>query len=49
MHCGKAFTSSNDIEMHERLNTGEKPCVCSEYRNGFFSLTVVEKHEKIHS
>jgi uncharacterized Zn-finger protein len=42
VNCGKVFTSSSYIEVHERLHTGETTYVSNHCGKAFLSLTYIQ-------
>ncbi|XP_064346082.1 zinc finger protein 227 [Camelus dromedarius] len=46
---GKAFSLDSDLEFHQQLPQGEKPCVCSECRKGTSSSLVFHIHPSVHT
>lgn len=47
--CGKRFYDSNDLRIHQRTHSGEKPFECLKCNKLFADSRVLNQHSKIHS
>ncbi|KAK7811014.1 hypothetical protein U0070_024192, partial [Myodes glareolus] len=45
-HCGKAFTCSSQLNMHERVQIGEMAFACKHYQKPFNTSICPDLHEK---
>ncbi|KAJ0066162.1 hypothetical protein NL108_001390 [Boleophthalmus pectinirostris] len=47
--CGKTFTTSENLEDHQRCHLGEKPFECAECGQCFFQAAQLQQHERKHN
>lgn len=45
--CDRAFTQSNDLTLHIRRHTGEKPYVCAVCGDRFIQGTALKQHQRM--
>ncbi|XP_072317152.1 zinc finger protein 1035 [Eucyclogobius newberryi] len=47
--CGKTFSTSENLEDHQRCHLGEKPFECAECGQCFFQAAQLQQHERKHN
>ncbi|XP_071024826.1 uncharacterized protein [Oncorhynchus clarkii lewisi] len=47
--CGKAFSFPQQVEIHQRIHTGEKPFVCHLCRGSFSQSSSLKRHQRVHT
>nr|XP_046182029.1 uncharacterized protein LOC124012445 isoform X3 [Oncorhynchus gorbuscha] len=47
--CGKAFSFPKQVEIHQRMHTGEKPFSCHLCRASFSQLSNLKRHQRVHT
>ncbi|XP_029604916.1 transcription factor Ken-like [Salmo trutta] len=47
--CGKAFTFPKQVEIHQRMHTGEKPFGCHLCRASFSDSSNLKRHQRVHT
>ncbi|XP_035645284.1 zinc finger E-box-binding homeobox protein zag-1-like isoform X1 [Oncorhynchus keta] len=49
LFCGKAFSFPKQVEIHQRIHTGEKPFGCHLCRARFSRSTHLKRHQRVHT
>ncbi|XP_029543007.1 transcription factor hamlet-like isoform X1 [Oncorhynchus nerka] len=47
--CGKAFSFPKQVEIHQRMHTGEKPFGCLLCRASFSQSSSLNRHQRVHT
>ncbi|XP_045062249.1 gastrula zinc finger protein xFG20-1-like [Coregonus clupeaformis] len=47
--CGKAFSFPKQVEIHQRMHTGEKPFSCHLCRASFSDSSNLKRHQRVHT
>uniref|UniRef100_A0A4W5NDJ3 C2H2-type domain-containing protein n=1 Tax=Hucho hucho TaxID=62062 RepID=A0A4W5NDJ3_9TELE len=47
--CGKAFSFRKQVEIHQRMHTGEKPFGCQLCRASFSQSSSLKRHQRVHT
>ncbi|XP_038837381.1 transcription factor YY2-like isoform X2 [Salvelinus namaycush] len=47
--CGKAFSFPKQVEIHQRMHTGEKPFGCQLCRASFSDSSNLKRHQRVHT
>ncbi|KAJ8339850.1 hypothetical protein SKAU_G00344830 [Synaphobranchus kaupii] len=47
--CGKGFSFPKQVEIHQRVHTGEKPFSCSQCRQRFSHSGNLKRHQRVHT
>nr|XP_023835452.1 gastrula zinc finger protein XlCGF49.1-like [Salvelinus alpinus] len=47
--CGKAFRLPKQVEIHQRMHTGEKPFSCHLCRASFSDSSNLKRHQRVHT
>ncbi|KAM9399606.1 uncharacterized protein ACWYII_031701 isoform 1-T1 [Salvelinus alpinus] len=47
--CGKAFSFPKQVEIHQRMHTGEKPFGCHLCRASFSDSSNLKRHQRVHT
>ncbi|KAM9530934.1 uncharacterized protein ACWYII_042420 isoform 1-T1 [Salvelinus alpinus] len=47
--CGKAFSFPKQVEIHQRMHTGEKPFSCQLCRASFSDSSNLKRHQRMHT
>ncbi|XP_036809634.1 zinc finger and BTB domain-containing protein 20 isoform X11 [Oncorhynchus mykiss] len=47
--CGKAFSFPKQVEIHQRMHTGEKPFGCHLCRANFSHSSSLKRHQRVHT
>ncbi|XP_061100346.1 endothelial zinc finger protein induced by tumor necrosis factor alpha-like isoform X3 [Conger conger] len=47
--CGKGFSFPKQVEIHQRVHTGEKPFSCAQCRQRFSHSGNLKRHQRVHT
>ncbi|KAJ8247658.1 hypothetical protein GJAV_G00248780 [Gymnothorax javanicus] len=47
--CGKGFSFPKQVEIHQRVHTGEKPFSCTQCRQRFSHAGNLKRHQRVHT
>ena len=47
--CDQGFTQKNNLTTHQRVHTGDKPCVCDTCDKGFKTEDRLKRHQRVHT
>ncbi|XP_029605249.1 zinc finger protein 19-like [Salmo trutta] len=49
MFCNKSFSCSQNVEIHQRVHTGEKPFSCTQCNMSFTQAGTLKRHQRVHT
>uniref|UniRef100_A0A4W5RSI7 C2H2-type domain-containing protein n=1 Tax=Hucho hucho TaxID=62062 RepID=A0A4W5RSI7_9TELE len=49
LFCGKAFSFPKQVELHQRMHTGERPFICTQCDMRFAQAGHLKRHQRVHT